>query len=419
MHSRQAFTLIELLVVIAIIAILAVVVVLTLNPAQLLASGRDSSRISDMSSLNSAINLYNNTDQGGASGYSLGSSNTVYISIPDPNATTTAGSNCSSLNLPALPSTYSYHCAGPSYYKNINGTGWIPVNLSSMSTGAPLSNLPADPTNTSSSRLYYTYETNGSQFETTAAMESQKYQTGGSNDVISPDGGPLASVYEKGSQLGLEPLDYGDNSLVGFWPLTEGTGTIAYDDSGNNATGSWNGTKAGTNGTYYSPGKVGPWAGAFDGNTDAVSLPISSSLEPTMVTVTAWVNENSIWSSGYTNIGCLSHVCYDMLLDHGGNIGWNIQNGGSRYSLGYGPVNASTWYFLAGTFNGSSMHFYTNGQEVAGSPEAASLSYGSPNLTIGALNGGPLGSSFLIDDVRIYNRALSAAQVTAMYAGGK
>jgi prepilin-type N-terminal cleavage/methylation domain-containing protein len=87
MSSRRGFTLIELLVVIAIIAILAVVVVLTLNPAQLLASGRDSSRISDMSSLNSAINLYNNTDQGGASGYSLGSSNTVYISIPDPNAT--------------------------------------------------------------------------------------------------------------------------------------------------------------------------------------------------------------------------------------------------------------------------------------------------------------------------------------------
>ena len=62
MHQKSAFTLIELLIVIAIVAILAVVVVLTLNPAQMLAQGRDSNRISDMSTLNTAVNLYT-TDQ--------------------------------------------------------------------------------------------------------------------------------------------------------------------------------------------------------------------------------------------------------------------------------------------------------------------------------------------------------------------
>lgn len=233
---RKGFTLIELLVVIAIIAILAVVVILTLNPAALLQQSRDGNRVSDMTTLNSAINLYN-TDQSGSPSFSLGFSNVVYVSLPDPNATTTAGTNCASLGLPTLPSTYTYHCAGPNYYRNVNGTGWIPVNLSNISLGSPLGALPVDPTNSSSSHLYYTYTTNGSQFETTAAMESAKYQVGGSNDVISGDGGPLASVYEKGSQLGLEPLDYGDNTLVGWWPLNEGTGTVAYDDSGNNVSG--------------------------------------------------------------------------------------------------------------------------------------------------------------------------------------
>jgi prepilin-type N-terminal cleavage/methylation domain-containing protein len=152
---RRGFTLIELLVVIAIIAILAVVVVLTLNPAELLRQSRDSNRVSDMSTLNEAVNLYS-TDQGGASGYSLGSANTVYVSIPDPSATSTAGDQCQGLGLISLPSTYTYHCAASSTYRNVNGTGWIPINFSTISTGSPLGSLPVDPTNSSSSRLYYT-----------------------------------------------------------------------------------------------------------------------------------------------------------------------------------------------------------------------------------------------------------------------
>src|ERR1039457_2240911 len=55
---KGALTLIELLVVIAILAVLAVVVVLTLNPAGLLQEGRDSSRVSDMATLNTGINLF-------------------------------------------------------------------------------------------------------------------------------------------------------------------------------------------------------------------------------------------------------------------------------------------------------------------------------------------------------------------------
>ena len=180
--SRKAFTLIELLVVIAIIAILAVVVILTLNPAALLQQSRDSSRVSDMATLNSALSLYS-TDQNGSASFNMGSSSVVYVSIPDPMATTTAGDQCQGLNLITLPAEYTYHCAASSTYRGVNGTGWIPVNFSNISSGAPIGNLPIDPTNTSSSRLYYTYETNGTQFETTAAMESQKYQLGGSNDV--------------------------------------------------------------------------------------------------------------------------------------------------------------------------------------------------------------------------------------------
>ena len=81
--KRGGFTLIELLIVIAIIAILAVAVVITLNPAEMLAQGRDANRLSDLSTFNSAMNLYNE-DAGGS--VSFGTAGTTYISIPDPTA---------------------------------------------------------------------------------------------------------------------------------------------------------------------------------------------------------------------------------------------------------------------------------------------------------------------------------------------
>ena len=86
-HGRpasSAFTLIELLVVIAIIAILSIVVVTTLNPVQLLMQGRDSNRLSDLATMNTALGIY--LAQGGTS---LGSANIVYVSMPDPTATST------------------------------------------------------------------------------------------------------------------------------------------------------------------------------------------------------------------------------------------------------------------------------------------------------------------------------------------
>ena len=298
-RHTSAFTLIELLVVIGIIAILMVTIVITMNPGQLLAQSRDSNRLSDISSIDTSLRLAS------IDSLSFGSANTVYISIPDNTATTTAGDQCQGLGLPSLPATYSYHCAASSTYRSTNGTGWIPVNMTQISQGTPLSQLPIDPVNTSSSRSYYTYSTNGTQFEVTMSPESQKYKTGGGNDVISSDGGSLASVYEKGTKLGLEPLDYGDSSLVGYWTFDEGTGSIAYDYSGSNATGSWSGTATGTSG-YYSPGRVGTWAGAFDGGSSQVAVPYNATNTnlngiSSAVTISAWVKMNGS-NSNYNGI---------------------------------------------------------------------------------------------------------------------
>src|ERR1035441_4515820 len=122
--TRSAFTLIELLVVIAIIAVLAVVVVLTLNPGQLVLQARDNTRLQDLATLQDAIGLYQ-TDAAVNGTASLGSANTIYISIPDPTATSTAGDQCQGLGLPSLPASYIYHCAATSTFRSVNGTGWV------------------------------------------------------------------------------------------------------------------------------------------------------------------------------------------------------------------------------------------------------------------------------------------------------
>ncbi|HEY5220830.1 MAG TPA: type II secretion system protein [Candidatus Paceibacterota bacterium] len=250
----RGFTLIELLVVIAIIAILAVVVVLTLNPAALLQQSRDANRLSDMATLTSALNLYV-TDQAGASSFSLGNVSDTYPSTYDPSATSTAGDQCQGSGMPSFDTStgQSWQCAALANSRSVNGTGWIPVNFTKISAGSPIGSLPVDPTNQTSSGLFYAYNTNGTQFEVTADLESQKYK---SQNGSAPQTNNFPEVISGGTPT-VSSL-YNPSGLVGYWPLNEGSGTVAYDNSGNANNGTWNGSASGTNATHYNTAsKVG------------------------------------------------------------------------------------------------------------------------------------------------------------------
>ena len=417
-HPTSGFTLIELLVVIGIIAILAVVLVSILNPAELLRQARDSTRLSDMANLTSALSLFI-ADTGGTG--SLGTVSTAYVSIADPAATSTLGDQCQGLGLPALPSTWTYHCAASSTFQGVNGTGWIPVNLTGISSGSPLSLLPVNPLNTSSTRNYYTYATDGTRFEVTSPMESQRYKLGGSNDVIGPDGGTLATVYEKGSGLGIEPLDYGDSSLVGYWTFDEGSGSTAYDYSGSNATGTLS-SPAPT----WTTGKVG---GALSFNGNNVQVPSTSNLSfggSLPFTVSAWVFINA--SGSYPMVinkgnagGCLETYAL-LLASNTLSPRFETVSSGTcagQHSIIVSPVSTLAWHLFTGTFDGTNMILFVDGVSVGSMNISASLPLA--NSSVLEIGNDPNGQSFngSIDDVRIYNRALSAAGIAALYANGK
>jgi hypothetical protein len=405
--------------VIAVIAVLATVVILVLNPAELLKQSRDANRLSDMTTLTNAVSLYS-TDQSSAS---MGSPNTVYVSIPDPAATTTAGTNCGTMGLPTLPSGYAYHCAEAAALRNVDGTGWIPLNFRSISSGSPIGNLPVDPTNSSSSRLYYTYTTNGTQFELTMAPESQKYQLGGANDVIVGDGAPLAATYAAGSNLTLEPLDYGDSSLIGYWPLDEGSGNVAYDDSGNNSTGSWSGLPAGTNG-YYSQGHgTYPWAGSTNGGTPYASIPVpfGGTTALTSFTITSWLNPSAFFAN-WGGVIDWRNGSWPTMIDiesNGSSVYGSIRSvSGQSTSPGY-TVATSTWYYVAYVHDNSAGTdcLYVNGSYVGCNSGALTPNNSAGTLTLGGNANVPLNG--LIAGVRFYNHTLTAAQISALYKGGK
>jgi type II secretory pathway pseudopilin PulG len=220
-QNNKSFTLVELLIVIGILAILTAAVIVVLNPAELLQQSRDSKRLQDLSSLESTINLAESLHPD----IDLGTASTVYISVPSDE------SDCSDLGLPTLPTTYNYACVSEDNLYNTDGTGWIPINFQDTELAGviTLSSLPTDPTNTTSTGLYYTYIPGGS-YELTAILESDKYRS-----ITADDGGDSFSVYEKGTDLVLSP--YSDSGLVGYRPFEEGSGTSVLDGSGNNYTG--------------------------------------------------------------------------------------------------------------------------------------------------------------------------------------
>lgn len=493
-RKNEGFTLVELIIVLAVIVAVTVVIVLLINPPELLRQARDRNRYADMGSLALAITSAASNglslgatstwiycaDEGGTCSFSgtkqvrYGTNNTyysgiftggvacnngvfgdpipgfykhcdyrnivpVYVSLPDPAATSAAGSDCSSLGLPTLPLGGVYHCAASSTYRRTDGTGWIPINFSDPSLGNAFRVLPIDPANQSSTRLYYTYvNDNAGGYEVTASMESQKYKLGGSSDKTSTDGGGQVSLYESGSDVQLEPLDYGDSSLVGYWTLNEGMGTIAYDYSGGNATGSWNGTTAGTSG-YYSGGMTGgSWAGQFNGTNDYISVSSGSGagvVGTSDFSVSLWVKDGTIISDWYetyispgngddnpkweTNWAVIK--LGTLQGSTAGEIEFDIGkgSGNSYFSLSTSnPVNDGLWHQIVAVANRhGNAYIYIDGVQRGSSDiSSAVVNLTAPQgLAIGHNNTGGFFTDAQIDDVRVYNRALSGAEIAAIY----
>ncbi|MCL5733237.1 MAG: LamG domain-containing protein, partial [Patescibacteria group bacterium] len=381
----------------------------------LLAQSRDSARLSDMASLNSAINIYL-VDSAGT-GF-LGTSSVVYVSLPD-----TASSTCGDLGLPLLPSGYSYNCVSTTSLVKTDGTGWLPVKLASTSSGTPLGSLPKDPTNASSSNLYYTYVTDGNgNYELTMLPESQKYAS-----AAATDGGIDPAMYETGNKLTLSPFAHG---MVGYWPMNEGNGTVVYDQSGYGNNGNindFNGDANLSNTIQWQQGNcisnyclhfIGTGVASTTGRVIMIGNNTKNSTSS--ITLMGWIDDLATppgWEL-YFSLGLDDHLDFN-------NFRSMLSTADrSSYSIYPSPtlnISLSTWHFLALTYDGSIAKEYFDGQQV-GSLVINKLLY-QESATLTQINGWQLydngqyytASSTLQNNIREYNHALSATEIQAIY----
>jgi hypothetical protein len=237
--------------------------------------------------------------------------------------------------------------------------------------------------------------------------------------TIKPDAPAINTTLSIDFHRGVYP--YG---LVGYWKFDEGSGNTASDSSGNNNTG-----------TIYGPtwdtGKIGQ-ALKFDGTDDYVSISPLNISGITSLTVSAWIK------SPFDQIGYVLHNGYngEFVLHNGerpfdGSVSGRYPNlasfsvklqDASIWDVYSTPLTPNTWHCFTGVWiKGASLRIYVDGVLMgendsipdyylynpgpAYNPRIGAYPYTEPDFFEG-----------LIDEVRIYNRALTNGEIGILYS---
>ena len=187
------------------------------------------------------------------------------------------------------------------------------------------------------------------------------------------------------------------NGVLAYWKFDENSGTTANDATGDGYTGAMH-SGGWTTGIINS-------AGSFNGSYVSFTSPFST--QPTAFTVAAWVKQTgatgrmetivslgSWWMGGIGSVDC------------------------NTYSS---PVNSGSfdgnWHYIACVYNSGNWLAYIDGNLVGtGSSTLPTLS-GSGNIG-GQSNSGYYGWYGALDEVGIWNRALSQGEITILYNSG-
>jgi hypothetical protein len=200
------------------------------------------------------------------------------------------------------------------------------------------------------------------------------------------------------------------NGLVGWWPFNGN----ANDESGNGNHGTVNGAtmttdRFGNSGSAYD----------FDGLDDFISsspyLPIGNESR----TVSVWINvDNFVTDAGIVGWGAFNLLSYSALgisPEIGKLFFWTYDNDLTSTNV----ISAQQWtHFLVSYHSQSNLaQLFINGNNV-GIATLQNLNTISSELLIGkSLQNGSTFFSGIIDDISIYNRALTQEEITALYTG--
>jgi hypothetical protein len=186
-----------------------------------------------------------------------------------------------------------------------------------------------------------------------------------------------------------------------------GTGTAWTDLSGNGNTGTL------TNGPTYSSANGGSLS--FDGSNDIVNTTYVSA---NTYTFSAWFKTNVV-SNGYRNIISIPTPNYSLVLlnDNSPNLGFWTNDGLGGQSLSTPTISTNTWYNVVFVREGNSItggyKAYLNGV-LYGNANTGTWST-TANLSVGGRTDATQFLNGNISQVSIYNRALTATEITQNY----
>lgn len=219
------------------------------------------------------------------------------------------------------------------------------------------------------------------------------------------------------------------DGLIGYWKLNEGAGPTAADYSGNGFTGVLRG-----GGTRFVETGASGGAAYFDGRYGSssegyVEVAHDSRLEPPSISVAVWVKLPG--NDGTYSYPLIKWAGYAMKISSDARPYWRITGYKDLYSItDWRAIPFNQWALLVGTFDNATQNasFYINGEFTSSTVHGDNLGdsstlndtiqYGETYpLTISAdSRWGANTMNGSTDEVRIYNRALTQAEVRELYS---
>jgi hypothetical protein len=209
------------------------------------------------------------------------------------------------------------------------------------------------------------------------------------------------------------------DTLVGYWKFDEGTDTIAYDSSGFGNDGVLK------NGPTWVNAECGK-ALSFDGIDDYVqSISVINPIPTTAHTFTLWFkpNRDRYLGDGLGNWGLIEGGYAQNSWNHHylfivpGSLYYYYADTDIMYLTASYDFTANIWYFVAITADGGNRKLYINGIKVAESTDGTGNSDELRTIVVGAMKYFGISDFFngTIDEVKIYNKALSEVEIGQEY----
>ena len=205
---------------------------------------------------------------------------------------------------------------------------------------------------------------------------------------------------------------------VAYWRLGETSGAVASDEVGANP-GTFNGVTL---------GQPGPLVGdlntavSFDGANDFVTVPHSGALNATSgVTVEGWIkrSKSGAWQVvvGKPGTGQSRGENYALWFNTSNQL-LAYFGDGTNYVNVRAPLDTN-WHYVAATYNNATAKLYVDGTLHAQTSSSIHLTSNTLPLNMGRANGNSSFFGGLLDEVAVYNTALSAERIQAHYETGR